>query len=131
MSVYDETNKAVSELRDGGTHARANSYVLAGLRSPLKALTSNHEAVLRKIGLGMFLGPWHMAILYGIRYWPKAEHRALMQLVAGGRLKVVRVSGTDLDEWKTRTLPSESQHVNSDFAYIIVPATVEQALRES
>ena len=133
MSIENVTEQAVSELRQMTTGARENAYVLAGLRSPLRTLTANHEKALKRVGTGLFLGPWARALLYAVRYWPKVEHRALLQLVKAGRLLVVRVnndaSGQDFAEWLARTNPSESVHVNCDFAYVIVPSTYMDYLR--
>ncbi len=141
MSVENVTAKLLEELRHLTTGARDNAYVLAGLKSPLKGpLTAAQTAALQRVGTGLFLGPWSKALLYGVRYWPKAEHRALLQLVAGGRLMTVQVdddaAGQDLSEWLARRNPSPSEFPYkpgepSAKAYIVVPSTVEAYLAEA
>jgi hypothetical protein len=125
-SREDHTQEALADLIGLIGHWDASSLGIRKAASGAlpKKLTASHEAAMRRVGAGLFLGPWSRALAYApaVAHWPKAEHRALVQLVKRGDLRVMRVSGDDLAPWKAGV--SASVHANDDFGYVIVPAGV-------
>ena len=120
-SPEDVSDQALKEIASPYGHAyrQHRSLVEAAIASAPKKLGVTHAAALKRVGDGLFLGPWANALIYGVKYWPKSEHRALIQLVKRGDLRVERVRGEELEKWKAGV--TSSQHANSYFAYVIVP----------
>lgn len=118
------TSLALEDLRRatlGGFDPKSRGVIEAASKPAPKKLAQTHEEVLRKVGAGIYLGPWATALLYGneISRWKKPEHKALVQLVKRGDLKVIRVSGDDLAPWLPPQAPYSSP---PQFGYVVAPA---------
>lgn len=62
---------------------------------PAKALTERREAALRKVD-GIRLSNVSNALIYDdkLRYWPHAEHKALLEAALAGHLRMYRMRGS-------------------------------------
>jgi len=128
MTVEDVSAKALADIE----HAHLSTDLVRFLKPAVKtrriaALTASHEAALRRVGHGLILGPWSNVLIYGPRYWPKREHRALVALVAARLLHVYRVSGADVEHARLTT-PTDRLY---DWYYEVSPPREARDRRRS
>lgn len=113
--IEDVTERSLREARNYRVSAEYNSI---GNSPTPKKLGVSHETILRRIGNGIVLGPWANILLFGPKYWKRSELKALIGLVARGDVKVLRVSGSDMNYGEQ---PRSVVPPGSDFYYVIVP----------
>lgn len=114
--IEDVTDSALSDARNYRVSAE---YNLLGNTPAPKKLGISHEAVLHRIGSGIVLGPWSNILLFGPKYWKRSELKALIGLVGRGDVRVLRVSGSDMNYGEQ---PISIVPPGSHFYYVIVPA---------
>ncbi len=122
---YDRSSVKVNEIVHTTTFDPSmRGIVKAAGGAVTKKLGITHEAALRRVGAGLYLGPWSKVLLYSpaLRYWPKPEHKALLQLVKRGDLRVIEVSGDDLKPW-IADVPISLHPPGHNDGYVVVPAS--------
>lgn len=123
--IYDRSQQTVEEIGHALFIDKSRkSIVHAAIGSFPREIGLTHERALARIGPGpMVLGPWSQVLLYGVRYWPIPEHRALVQLVRMGVLRVLEFSGDDMRALLAEhPVPISVQLPDSYFTYAIVRA---------
>jgi hypothetical protein len=119
--IEDDSERLLAEVR----HYRSPTYAWLSATKPARTYGKTHDAVLARVDRGMSLGYIANALIFGPRYLSRSEHKALVQLVQGGRLRVLRVSGSDIERFP----PPPRGYEYTGQNYVIAPAGAERDRR--